>query len=161
MTTDYKPLTPKQLYTIYQRVNSPEEENSMSGLMRAVEQAAIENYLAQHPAPQDIAPVGEAGTMPGTSGFTMACFKAADVPVGTKLYTVSAPQDAQAGEDAELKLLRGLVAEMAENRTYETEYDGRMYSICHGCGAQDEQAHRSGCLYIRADAAIAAAKGKE
>lgn len=37
-------------------------------------------------------PVGEAGTMPGTSGFTMACFKAADVPVGTKLYTTTAAQ---------------------------------------------------------------------
>jgi len=31
--------------------------------------------------------VGEAGTMPGTDGFTMACFKANDVPVGTPLYT--------------------------------------------------------------------------
>jgi hypothetical protein len=32
-------------------------------------------------------PVGEVGTMPGTTGFTMACFKAESVPVGTKLYT--------------------------------------------------------------------------
>ena len=31
--------------------------------------------------------VGEAGSMPGTDGFTMACFRASDVPVGTKLYT--------------------------------------------------------------------------
>lgn len=31
--------------------------------------------------------VGSVGTMPGTNGgFTMAVFKAADVPVGTKLY---------------------------------------------------------------------------
>jgi len=30
--------------------------------------------------------VGEAGNMPGTDGFTMACFEAAKVPVGTKLY---------------------------------------------------------------------------
>lgn len=30
--------------------------------------------------------VGVAVNMPGTDGFTMACFKAADVPVGTKLY---------------------------------------------------------------------------
>lgn len=30
--------------------------------------------------------VGIAGTMPGTSGFTMACFNAAVVPVGTILY---------------------------------------------------------------------------
>lgn len=33
--------------------------------------------------------VGVAGTMPGTNGFTMACFHAKDVPVGTKLYIVS------------------------------------------------------------------------
>jgi hypothetical protein len=32
-------------------------------------------------------PVGEVGTMPGTTAFTMACFKAEAVPVGTKLYT--------------------------------------------------------------------------
>lgn len=31
-------------------------------------------------------PVGEAGSMPGTTGFTMAAFKAEDVPLGTKLY---------------------------------------------------------------------------
>lgn len=45
--------------------------------------------------------VGEAGAMPGTDGFTMAAFRAADVPIGTKLYV--APQPAQAdarGEDA-------------------------------------------------------------
>lgn len=34
---------------------------------------------------------GEAGTMPGTDGFTMAVFRAADVPLGTKLYTHPAP----------------------------------------------------------------------
>jgi hypothetical protein len=31
--------------------------------------------------------VGEAGSMPGTDGFTMAVFRAADVPIGTKVYT--------------------------------------------------------------------------
>lgn len=31
--------------------------------------------------------VGEAGSMPGTAGFTIACFKASDVPIGTKLYS--------------------------------------------------------------------------
>lgn len=30
--------------------------------------------------------VGEAGSMPGTSGFTMAVFRSEDVPVGTVLY---------------------------------------------------------------------------
>lgn len=32
--------------------------------------------------------VGEAGSMPGTGGFTMAVFKASEVPIGTKLYTL-------------------------------------------------------------------------
>lgn len=31
-------------------------------------------------------PVGEAGSMPGTTGFTMACFPAEVVPLGTKIY---------------------------------------------------------------------------
>ena len=33
-------------------------------------------------------PVGIAGAMPGTSGFTVACFSADEVPVGTKLYAL-------------------------------------------------------------------------
>lgn len=33
-------------------------------------------------------PVGMAGAMPGTSGFTMAAFKSEDVPVGTELYAL-------------------------------------------------------------------------
>lgn len=33
-------------------------------------------------------PLGIAGAMPGTSGFTMANFKAEDVPVGTELYAL-------------------------------------------------------------------------
>lgn len=32
--------------------------------------------------------------MPGTSGFTMACFRAADIPVGTKLYAAPGAQPA-------------------------------------------------------------------
>lgn len=35
---------------------------------------------------RSVEPVGNAGTMPGTSGFTMAAFKADDVPEGTSLY---------------------------------------------------------------------------
>ena len=37
-----------------------------------------------------VEPVGVAGAMPGTFGFTMASFLASEVPIGTKLYT-SAP----------------------------------------------------------------------
>lgn len=63
--------------------------------------------------------------------------------------------DALDAQTAEIARLRGLVAEMAEHGTYETEYDGRMYSICHGCGAQDDEEHRDpNCLYVRARAAL-------
>lgn len=49
----------------------------------------------------------------------------------------------------------GLIKEMADHDTYETEYDGRMYSICHGCGAQDGENHRDpDCIYVRARAAM-------
>lgn len=37
-------------------------------------------------------PAGEAGSMPGTSGFTMAAFKAYEVPIGTKLFTAPPAQ---------------------------------------------------------------------
>lgn len=43
-------------------------------------------------------PVGEVGTMPGTSGFTMACFHADKVPLGTKLYTAPPTQPAEPAE---------------------------------------------------------------
>ncbi|QHE11886.1 hypothetical protein [Burkholderia glumae] len=33
--------------------------------------------------------MGVADSMPGTSGFTMACFEAAKVPIGTKLYAAA------------------------------------------------------------------------
>lgn len=39
------------------------------------------------PATVGAEPVGEVGSMPGTDGFTMACFRESDVPIGTKLYT--------------------------------------------------------------------------
>ena len=39
-------------------------------------------------------PAGIAGSMPGTSGFTMACFSADEVPMGTKLYALPGAQPA-------------------------------------------------------------------
>lgn len=58
----------------------------------------VEPLYAAPPASQALAdPVAEAGSMPGTGGFTMAVFKASDVPVGTKVYIVPpAPAEAQA-----------------------------------------------------------------
>ncbi|HIE4193259.1 MULTISPECIES: hypothetical protein [Burkholderia] len=46
---------------------------------------------ASHPAAGQEA-VGEAGAMPGTDGFTMAVFRASDVPLRTKLYTAPPAQ---------------------------------------------------------------------
>lgn len=44
-------------------------------------------------------PIGITERMPGAPGFTMACFKASDAPVGTKLYTTLPCTDEKA--DAE------------------------------------------------------------
>lgn len=57
----------------------------------------------------------------------------------------------------QVRALSNLVEELAEHNTHKTEYDGRMYSICNGCFAQDDAAHSPGCLYIRARAALRAA----
>jgi hypothetical protein len=55
--------------------------------------AEVNSLIAALAQPQgEQEPVGEAGSMPGTDGFTMACFRASDVPVGTKLYTHPQPQ---------------------------------------------------------------------
>ncbi|MNX93294.1 hypothetical protein D3C86_1254730 [compost metagenome] len=54
--------------------------------------------LLAAPAAPASNPVGHAGSMPGTDGFTMACFKAVDVPIGTALYT--APPAAEAASTA-------------------------------------------------------------
>jgi chromosome segregation ATPase len=48
--------------------------------------AALEAQIATVAPAVDAQPVGVAGTMPGTDGFTMAAFKASEVPVGTPLY---------------------------------------------------------------------------
>lgn len=65
------------------------------------------------PVAQKADAVGEASAMPGTSGFTMACFKASDVPVGTKLYTT--PQ-APALTSAELQSYEMHIAQADEIR---------------------------------------------
>ena len=63
--------------------------NATDALHAALEQPQVEQET-----------VGEAGSMPGTDGFTMACFRASDVPVGTKLYT--RPQPRQPLTDAQI-----------------------------------------------------------
>ena len=39
-------------------------------------------------------PIGTTGGMPGTAGFTMACFHADKVPIGSKLYALPVAQPA-------------------------------------------------------------------
>ncbi|MDE3023453.1 MAG: hypothetical protein KGI54_16660, partial [Pseudomonadota bacterium] len=48
--------------------------------------SAMDLFVGQHIAGSEQEPVGEVGAMPGTQGFTMAAFKADQVPIGTKLY---------------------------------------------------------------------------
>lgn len=79
--------------------------NDAPGIREAVE-GALSNCNAHitpaGPAIADTAgakPVGVAGTMPGTDGFTMAAFKASDVPVGTNLYASPAIDAAGARSD--------------------------------------------------------------
>ncbi|MFJ6322314.1 MULTISPECIES: hypothetical protein [unclassified Rhizobium] len=58
----------------------PDEHEQMREYVRD----AITAALALIP----VEPIGEAGPMPGSNGgFTMAAFKADDVPIGTKLYS--------------------------------------------------------------------------
>ena len=56
------------------------------GLSMNALRAALEQPQDKHE------PVGEAGPMPGADGFTMACFRASDVSVGTELYTSPQPK---------------------------------------------------------------------
>lgn len=72
-------------------------------LVEAKRYGLLADALAQQPqgSGEPVA-VGEAGTMPGTTGFTMACFKADEVPVGTKLYTAQpSAQQATGAADPE------------------------------------------------------------
>jgi hypothetical protein len=50
-----------------------------------------EQYSAVQQPQVEQEPAGETEFMPGTTGFTMACFRASDAPVGTKLYTHPQP----------------------------------------------------------------------
>ena len=53
---------------------------------------------AATPAASVAKPIGVVEPMPGTSGFTMACFEASKVPVGTNLYATPSPAVQQPAE---------------------------------------------------------------
>ena len=55
-------------------------------------------------------PIGTAGGMPGTTGFTMACFHADKVPIGDKLYALPGAQNVPSVPDATVLLRRAAMA---------------------------------------------------
>ena len=71
--------------------------NVASALRAALDQPQVEQE-----------PIGEVGAMPGTTGFTMACFLAADAPVGTKLYANQQPKREPLTEDEIFSAIRPL-----------------------------------------------------
>ena len=65
------------------------------GLLYAPDEERPEDCIALYTQQASVVqqePVGVVGAMPGTSGFTMACFHADKVPVGSKLYLHPSPQ---------------------------------------------------------------------
>lgn len=74
--------------------------------------ALCPNHLAAYHQHAASSLVGVASSMPGTNGFTMACFEAAKVPVGTCLYT---QPEVDAGEVDEIAVdcLLASVSEVA------------------------------------------------
>jgi hypothetical protein len=78
-------------YALLLAVASPDEGWDVPVFLAAPPAQTV-NVSPAAPA-QSGEPVGVAGSMPGTDGFTMAVFKASDVSIGTQLYT--APQPAQ------------------------------------------------------------------
>lgn len=72
--------------------------------------------------------VAEAGSMPGTNGFTMACFKASDVPIGTKLYlhplsqSLSDLRELMSGK--EIYLMTNAHVKNEQKPLYRIEYNG-------------------------------------
>jgi hypothetical protein len=63
--------------------------------------------------------VGEAGSMPGTEGFTMAAFKASEVPIGTKLYTHPALSASREVTEADIERAAKAIAESAGDVAWE------------------------------------------
>jgi len=74
--------------------------------------ALCPNHLEDYRRHVEASMVGIAGGMPGTSGFTMACFEAAKVPVGTHLYIQPIAELVRADENAVDTLLM-MVPEVA------------------------------------------------
>lgn len=123
---------------ISQRLRTCAKHTCLDAVIELLQEAADEIDALQARAQVQGGPIGEVGTMPGTSGFTMACFRAGEVPVGTKIYTT--PQPAQAGqaEVADAALIRELVDHIERNTCTheETHRGGAIWEVCDSCGAR-------------------------
>ncbi len=90
-------------------------EITPSDVKGILERLEIEGYRLVRSALVDVPavePVGETGEMPGSNGgFTMAVFKASDVPVGTQLY--ASPPLSREGEDS-AEVLRSALQRISE-----------------------------------------------
>jgi hypothetical protein len=87
----------------------PSEDAAKAAAQADYEQR-IRSALVDVPA---VEPAGEAGEMPGSNGgFTMAVFKASDVPLGTKLY--AHPPHREGEDSAEVERLRDLLSRAEE-----------------------------------------------
>ena len=70
---------------------------------------------SQTPEAAGLEVVGQAGSMPGTSGFTMAAFKAHEVPIGTDLVTAASAQAAIDAEKAKVAELERVLEKTASD----------------------------------------------
>lgn len=84
------------------RCNRCDSEVDEGGNVAAALRAALEQPQVEQE------PIGEVGAMPGTTGFTMACFLAADAPIGTKLYANQQPKRESLTEDEIFSAIRPL-----------------------------------------------------
>ena len=125
-------------------IESPADmERAAAELRRlSAERDALREALAAYAAEQAQAqePVGEAHSMPGTGGFTMACFSAATVPVGTKLYDAPVEQSAKAVPALYVGLIERLmrlstrlgIAYEGGGEHFAASLEDRLYAICRG-----------------------------
>jgi len=97
-------------------------EQMLAEVDRRVERAlAARSALVDVPA---VEPVGEVGEMPGSNGgFTMAVFKASDVPLGTKLYR-HPPLSREGADSAEVvTLTRAEADRIAQRLEFDASWD--------------------------------------
>lgn len=88
MTQEFVTLPREVVEQVISALGNTETESAEQYKNEYLAMETLRAVLEQK-AEQD--PVGIAANMPGTQGFTMACFTASNVPVGSNLYTRPQP----------------------------------------------------------------------